>query len=320
MARYRKVDTRIWNDEKFMALSDNGKLAFFLVMTNQNMTALGAMRATVPGLAVELRWPLSKFKRAFYECLQTRMLVYDNRSAFVALPNFLRYNAPESPNVVSSWSESFDLLPECEEKHRVARRAVEYVDALVRVKGFGEGWAEALPKSLRESASKSCPNQDPEQEQEQDKDPLKAPRRGAGRDEPAFSPAEIAWRVTTAWAAHLEAWRRHFRAENGVDPHPEPSLTPEILGYLQRGLRIYDRHLLGHDQRERWERESKVRAAGIGIYLSPWHIATDPKNDRRSGGKQYLEHWRPWKHQRGKGDPVETFADLYFRASKRCAA
>ena len=27
--RYRKIDTGIWNDEKFHALSDDGKLAFF---------------------------------------------------------------------------------------------------------------------------------------------------------------------------------------------------------------------------------------------------------------------------------------------------
>ena len=29
------------------------------------------------------------------------------------LPNFLKYNAPESPNVVKSWKKLLDLLPEC---------------------------------------------------------------------------------------------------------------------------------------------------------------------------------------------------------------
>ena len=33
MSRYRKVDPRIWNDEKFRTLTDNGKLVFFMLLT-----------------------------------------------------------------------------------------------------------------------------------------------------------------------------------------------------------------------------------------------------------------------------------------------
>lgn len=47
MARYRKIDSRIWNDAKFRELSDNGKLVFLMLLTHPSMTSLGAMRATV---------------------------------------------------------------------------------------------------------------------------------------------------------------------------------------------------------------------------------------------------------------------------------
>jgi hypothetical protein len=56
MARYRKIDPRIWNDQKFRELSDDAKIVFFLLLTHPHMTALGAMRATVAGLAAELGW------------------------------------------------------------------------------------------------------------------------------------------------------------------------------------------------------------------------------------------------------------------------
>ena len=56
MSRYRKIDPRIWNDKKFRSLSDRAKLLFFMLLTHPSMTALGAMRATLPGLASEMGW------------------------------------------------------------------------------------------------------------------------------------------------------------------------------------------------------------------------------------------------------------------------
>ena len=51
MSRYRKVDTRIWNDAKFNSLSEKRKLVFFFLLTHPNLKMIGGMRATVPGLA-----------------------------------------------------------------------------------------------------------------------------------------------------------------------------------------------------------------------------------------------------------------------------
>lgn len=318
MARYRKVDTRIWNDEKFMALSDSGKLAFLFVMTNPHMTALGAMRATVPGLAMELHWPLPKFTRAFDEARRVGMVRRDQRAALVYLPNFLRYNPPESPNVVISWRDALDLLPECDLKRTMVERAEAFVRAYAE--GLREGYTEAWSDAVAKAFEGALPNQEQEQEQEQEEDPPKAPRGGASGVEHVFNPAEIGWRAGEVWTAHLEAWRRFFKAENGVEPGLEPTLTPEIDEAIRRAVRIHDRKLLGPDQREQWKAESKARAAGIGIFLSDWHTGHNPKNDRRNGGKPYLEHWRPWKLQRGKGDPVDNFAELYFRERSRRAA
>jgi hypothetical protein len=63
--KYRKIDPRIWNDAKFRELSDKGKLVFLFVLTHPCMTALGAMRGTMAGLAAELGWPAEAFQEAF---------------------------------------------------------------------------------------------------------------------------------------------------------------------------------------------------------------------------------------------------------------
>ena len=119
MARYRKIDSRVWNDAKFRSLSDNAKLVFVMLLTHPNMTALGAMRATVSGLAEELGWETEAFREAFQEASAKGMAEHDPKACFVALPNFLKYNGPESPNVVKAWASALDLLPECALKNQV---------------------------------------------------------------------------------------------------------------------------------------------------------------------------------------------------------
>lgn len=156
MSRYRKVDPRIWNDEKFRSLSDDAKLVFFMLLTHPNMTALGAMRATVGGLAEEMGWGLERFREAFREALSKGMAEHDQKACLVMLPKFLKYNPPESPNVVKAWADSLDLLPECGLKTRVITESVAFL------KGKSKAFQEALPEAF----AKTMPNQ--EQEQEQD--------------------------------------------------------------------------------------------------------------------------------------------------------
>lgn len=148
MARYRKIDPRIWNDEKFRSLSDGGKLAFLFLLTHPHMTSLGAMRATMGGLAEELGWEANAFRKAFQEAFAKGMAEHDSEARMVALPNFIRYNPPESPNVIKAWLGALDLLPECSLKTRVVARA----------KAFAEGFGEAFAKALPEAFAKAMPN------------------------------------------------------------------------------------------------------------------------------------------------------------------
>lgn len=163
MARYRKVATRIWNDEAFMALSDDGQLAFLFILTHPQMTSLGAMRATVPGLAAEKRWPVAKFRRAVDECIDLGMVEFDERASFLSMPQFLKHNQPESANVVKSWPSILDLLPECDSRRRTIERVADLVEGLpVGLKvGLSEAFRKAFaipypdPELLPESSSRT---------------------------------------------------------------------------------------------------------------------------------------------------------------------
>ena len=137
-------------------LSDNGKLAVFLLLTHPSMTALGAMRATLPGLAAELGWSTEAFEKAFAEASLQGIVEHDPEACFIGLPKFLRYNRPESPNVVRAWAAAVDLLPECSLKNLVLQRA----------RGYALGMTEGYAKAFLETFPQAMPNQEQEQEQE----------------------------------------------------------------------------------------------------------------------------------------------------------
>ncbi|MBM6928166.1 hypothetical protein [Parasutterella secunda] len=113
MARYRKIDPRIWNDEKFASLSHEGQRMFLFVLTHPSMTSLGAFRISREGMAAELGLDEKGFAEPFAELLQKGLVMYDERVFLVFAPNFLKYNAPENPNVVKGWGTALDFLPEC---------------------------------------------------------------------------------------------------------------------------------------------------------------------------------------------------------------
>lgn len=170
MSRYRKIDVRIWNDAKFLNLSRDAQFIFLFLLTHPGMTALGAMRASVPGLAAEIKQDLEQFRERFAELIRNCMVEYDETVSYVGLPNFLKYNGPDNPNAVKSWSSALDFIPECRLKLALLTRAKACAES--RGKGFSavlpEPFLEPLAEQFPESFADGSPNQEQEQEQKQE--------------------------------------------------------------------------------------------------------------------------------------------------------
>lgn len=161
MSHYRKIDVRIWNDQKFARLSDDGQRLFLLLLTHPNMTALGAMRGSAIGLSDYTRWTAERTLEAFAEAFAENLVEQDPEGPLIALPNFLKYNRPESPNVLKSWVSGFEQLPPCELKTLTLHR----VKALSE--GMTKGFQEAFVKSFAKALAETSPNQKQKQKQKQ---------------------------------------------------------------------------------------------------------------------------------------------------------
>ncbi|HLV85812.1 MAG TPA: hypothetical protein VKV39_02475 [Candidatus Sulfotelmatobacter sp.] len=160
MARYRKIDTRMWGDAKFRALSSpaiSGKYLWIFLLTGPHTTNLpGLFRGGEKSLAEEVGWSVEGFRKGFRELFQEGLIKADWNARVVWIPNAIKYNPPENPNVVKSWRDSWDEVPECPLKS----------EAYERLKGFTEGLGEGFGKAFRKCCAKGLANQEQEQEQE----------------------------------------------------------------------------------------------------------------------------------------------------------
>jgi len=168
MAKYRKICPKIWNDSKFVSMSDNGKLVFFFLLTHPHMTPLGAMRATFAGLASELGWSIKSFTDAIGEAITHGMVKANAKASCMAIPKFLKYNQPESINVVKAWVGCVDDIPECDLKDECMIEAQTQMES--KSVAFGDAFAHALGNSYVMTSPIQEQEQEPKQEPEQKQD------------------------------------------------------------------------------------------------------------------------------------------------------
>ena len=170
MARYRKIDVRMWNDRKFRELSDNAKLAFILLLTHPDTTQIGTVRTRVSNLADELGWQRDAMSHAIQEVTLNGMIDADEKAGLMVINNFLKYNAPSSPNAFKSWRELIDLMPECDLLDRHIASLKTFVDSL------SAGMRNAIPNDLMDAIKDAIshvneqPSRIQEQEQEQEQE------------------------------------------------------------------------------------------------------------------------------------------------------
>ncbi len=171
-SRYRKIEVRMWGDEKFCALSPmppSGQGLWVFLLTGPHTGPIpGLFRSGRAAMAEELDWEQEAFDEAFREVLTQGMAKADWKAKVVWIPKAILCNRPESPNVVTSWGSEWDLIPECDLK----REAYEYLRASIHA--LGEGFAKAFDKAFTKPSAKpsvkTIANQEQEQEQEQEQD------------------------------------------------------------------------------------------------------------------------------------------------------
>lgn len=202
MSRYRKVLTRLWEDDKFPFLSEDSQRLFIYHLTSPRSTPFLLYVEGAGSISDTLRMPAQRLKRAQRELSEHGMVRYaDDGSNLVFLPNALRNpeNAPVSNNEVKTWVAIFADLPKTGFFSRCVAHWAELarsgavekslaVTFISEVKAYGKpnGMAKAMPKPTARVIQEQEQESEQEQEQEQERESPQSPPAGG---EPPSHPA-----------------------------------------------------------------------------------------------------------------------------------
>ena len=147
MARYRKVDPRVYSDERVRKLSrpaPNGRDCWMYLLTAKEAFSMpGVIPAGAGAMADTLRWDVQGFRAAFAEVEALGMAKADFDASLVWVPNALKYNEPENPNVILSWASIWEEITECDLKREI--HAVFRAHCEARGPGFLAAFEAACP-------------------------------------------------------------------------------------------------------------------------------------------------------------------------------
>jgi hypothetical protein len=133
-APYRKVLIRTWTDQKFTRLSPlpaSGQSLWLYLLTGPFTRGIpGVVRAGRMAMAESLNWSQDDFDRCFDEIAAQKKSSFDWDAQLIWLPHGVEYNSPASPNVVKSWRNEWDLIPDCTLKEHIFDALKNHVDIL----------------------------------------------------------------------------------------------------------------------------------------------------------------------------------------------
>ena len=183
MSRYRAIHCLIWNDDKFPFVSERCQLIFFHLLTTPMSTPFGLYKASLEALAAEKRLPLKAYREAFREAFAKAFVKYDERHQVILIPQFLKYNPPNNPNVLKAWKSVYDEIPDCDLKIEFYQILKAFVEGFSKAFGeaFREAWGKPLPKvSVPVSVPDTVPDTVPEKKTRR--------RKSNGKDEGTVLP------------------------------------------------------------------------------------------------------------------------------------
>jgi hypothetical protein len=168
--RYRRVSTRMHNDERYRELSDpkpNGKSLWgYLLFGPRTVTIPGLIPAGLAAIAEDLRWPLTGTRRAWEEITAKGMAYADWHAPLIWLPNAPKHNPPQSLNVVKAWRRSYDDdIPPCALKDEAGSNVYAFLYALDD--GNGHVFAHAFGDVSAKETAGALPTQKQKQKQNQ---------------------------------------------------------------------------------------------------------------------------------------------------------
>lgn len=162
-AKYRKIDPRVWKDEKFRSLDATDKLIALYIITAQS-NRIGIFNFSVALAAEDLDMSLDDFRKRFGNVCDTLKWHWDSGARIIFLPTWWKYNPPENPNTLKGCMNDLQDLPATYLTQMFCDN-VQYFDSNLcetfqnrLMKRFGNVGGNVSPQEQEQEQEQECPS------------------------------------------------------------------------------------------------------------------------------------------------------------------
>lgn len=153
--RYRRISTTLWTDERVLALSrprPNAQTLWFFLLTGPCSRSIPGLIPVGPlALSEMLGWSVRALKRRFAELEALGMVKVDWPHRLIWMPNAVKHNPPDNPNVITSWRHILDETTACPLRTEALETLRLYCE------GLGEGFQQAFTQAFQQPLEEPLP-------------------------------------------------------------------------------------------------------------------------------------------------------------------
>jgi len=149
--RYQRIFTSIWQDEKFLQLSDDGRFLFIYILTAPHSNSLGLYVLPKAYILGDLGWDRERLDKPFAELLDEELVDYDESPRLILVKNHLRHNPIENENQAKANAKIVSMMP----------KSHLYAYVISKLDQFNKPFYEPLLKLLKERLPKRLPEPAP---------------------------------------------------------------------------------------------------------------------------------------------------------------
>lgn len=161
MSKYRPVDTRLWDDRKFLSLTTDGQRLWLFLLTCPSTPIPGVILLGEGAMCDYLEWSRERFAERFAELIKKGFQTVRERRV-VWLKKALEFQRPANPNALRCWANSWDDVPdgplkiELWKALRISCKSWDSLFIKLFAKPFGQRLPEPLAQPLTEPSLEPC--------------------------------------------------------------------------------------------------------------------------------------------------------------------
>ncbi|MDH5640131.1 MAG: hypothetical protein OEY28_02470 [Nitrospira sp.] len=144
--RYFRLACQFWWDESVVGWTDQMKLLFLYLLTTKHRTLEGIFVLPLEYVAADMRWPITRVRKILAKLEGMRAVKFDPGTNLLLIRNALRYQQPDSKNVLTAVLSRVRNLPDQQE---LLNEFIDLAELHCRRSGLS-AFAQALPERLKE--------------------------------------------------------------------------------------------------------------------------------------------------------------------------